>query len=357
MLSVGSTDISTQLLAQDSTLNPADRVLVLSAGDPALTLAVGRQVASVSVYDSSYSALLRVYQQINARLKDANITISDEVFPPADSGFDAALMAVPKGRDYARAQLWSALRALRPGGRLYIAGANDSGAKSVLADAQVLFGSAVTLNYKRHHRIGSATRPETIPAYPADWGDDPTLMRWLTLDTPHGTVNVATMPSIFSWQHLDEGTTFLLDNLNFEPGQDVLDVGCGYGVIGLLAAQAARQVTMVDDNLLAVRCAYESVQASGLSNIEVLPSDVYSDLKDRQFDLIVSNPPFHKDFDVNTNVAHRLMREAKDRLRSGGRLVIVANAFLNYEKVMAANLPKVRVIARNNRFIVLEGKR
>ncbi len=357
MLSVGSTDISTQLLVQDSTLNPADRVLVLSAGDPALTLAVGRQAAAVSVYDSSYSALLRVYQQINARLRDANITISDEVFPPADASFNAALMAVPKGRDFARAQLWSALHALRPGGRLYIAGANDGGAKSILADAQVLFGNAVTLDYKRHHRIGAATRPDTIPAYPAEWGDDPTAVRWLTLDTPAGALNVATMPSLFSWQHLDDGTAFLLEHLKFEVGQDVLDVGCGYGVIGLLAAQSARQVTMTDDNLLAVRCAYESVKASGMTNIDVLPSDVYSELADRQFDLIVSNPPFHKEFDVNTNVAHRIMREAKDKLRSGGRLVIVANAFLNYEKVMAANLPKVRVIARNNRFMVLEGKR
>jgi 16S rRNA (guanine1207-N2)-methyltransferase len=71
----------------------------------------------------------------------------------------------------------------------------------------------------------------------------------------------------------------------------------------------------------------------------------------------VSNPPFHREFDVNTNVAHRIMRGAKPMLRPGGRLVIVANAFLKYEDVMAQHLTKARVIARSNRFVVIEGRR
>ena len=76
----------------------------------------------------------------------------------------------------------------------------------------------------------------------------------------------------------------------------------------------------------------------------------------QQFDLILSNPPFHQAFDVNTNMAHRLIRGARPMLRPGGRLVIVANAFLKYEQVMASQFARSDVLARNSRFVVIEGQ-
>ena len=106
-----------------------------------------------------------------------------------------------------------------------------------------------------------------------------------------------------------------------------------------------------------MRCAQFSAEINQLSDVTVQAGDVFGGLDGQQFDLIVSNPPFHKEFDVNTNVAHRIMREAKSRLSTGGRLVIVANAFLNYEDVMTAHLSRARVVARNNRFVVIEGRR
>jgi 16S rRNA (guanine1207-N2)-methyltransferase len=360
MQSIGSTDPGTVLLVEQAKLSPTDKALVLSAGDPALTLGIAGRVASVHIYDISYTALQRTRQQVAVRARDtsASVTLSQDVFPDPDSQFDVAFMAVPKGRDFARAQLWSAVRSLRPGGRLYIAGPTNGGAKSTIADANTLFGHGVTLTTRRRHRVGVSIRPDTQPDYPTDWGSDPTCVQHQALDTPCGPLTVATMPGIFSWAHIDDGTAFLLKHLDdVEPGWDVLDVGCGNGVIGLALARQARRVTMVDDNLLAVRCAREGVRANGFINADAQPGDVYDDLGDQQFDLIVSNPPFHKEFDVNTNVAHRVMRDARRVLRPGGRLVIVANAFLKYEDVMAKHLIKSRVIARNNRYIVIEGRR
>ncbi len=116
----------------------------------------------------------------------------------------------------------------------------------------------------------------------------------------------------------------------------MLDMGCGYGIVGLIAAtRGASQVTLSDDNLLAVRCARASAAANAITNVEIVAGDLLDAVKDQRFDLIVSNPPFHQQFDVNTNVAHRLIREAKSALKPGGRLVIVANAFLKYESCYA----------------------
>src|SRR5262245_58300222 len=154
MQSIGSTDPGTLLLVEESNISPTDQVLVLSADDPALTLAVARKAAAVEVYDIGFSAIRRLRQQVASRLSAQPVSLSEDVFPPPGAQFDAALMTVPKGRDFARAQLWSALHALRPGGRLYIAGPTNGGAKSVIADAQALFGHGVTLTTRRRHRIG-----------------------------------------------------------------------------------------------------------------------------------------------------------------------------------------------------------
>src|SRR5689334_4024323 len=217
MQSIGSTDPGIALLVEESKISPTAKALVSSAGDPALTLAVARKAATVDVYDISYSAIRHTRQQVASRLgsQSSSVSISEDVFPPPGEQFDTAFMVVPKGRDFARAQLWTALHAMRQGGRLYIAGPTNGGAKSVIADAQSLFGHGVTLSTRRRHRVGVSIRPETLPGdYPAEWGADPTRAQQQSFSTPCGPVNVVTMPGIFSWQALDDGTAFLMEHLN-----------------------------------------------------------------------------------------------------------------------------------------------
>ncbi len=350
---VASTDPATVLMVDEIAISPTDRVLMLQASDPALVVAIGRQAAETAVYDASLSALERTRHQIAVRHVQ-NVSVSDDVFPTDEARFDVAVLPVPKGREYGRGLLFAARRALKPGGKVYIAGPTEGGAKSLISDAGVVFGSSNTLTYRRRQRIGVAVQPDSPAIYPPEWGDDPTRMQTREI----GGLTICTMPGIFSWEHLDDGTAMLIDQMAIVEGERVLDVGCGYGVIGLSAAKrGASHVTLTDDNLLAVRCARASAEANGLTNIDVMASDVYDGLNGQQFDLIISNPPFHQKFDVNTNVAHRLLREAGTALKPGGRLVIVANAFLKYDVVMAENLIRVRTLAEDNRFVVLEGRR
>jgi len=356
MVTLGTID--TMLLLEHAQFKPADFLLVMSAADPILALRASEQVRSVDVYDFSFSALLRLDQHIQKR-GIANLHLPGTILPTPET-YDVALMVVPKGRDYARAQLWTALRSLKPGGKLYIAGPNAGGAKTVIDDAAALFGRCVTLMTRGRSRVAVAVRPSTTaPAYPKDWGDDPTKPQSRAFFTPGGSFTVATMPGIFSWEHLDEGTQFLLENLELLPGLRILDVGCGNGVIGALIASHVdvNEVVMVDDHVLAVMCAQETILLNRLPEcIHAQPGDVYEGSPLGTFDLIVSNPPFHQDFDVNTNVAHRIIRGAAEHLKPGGRLVIVANAFLKYDQAMKEHLTHTRVAARNNKFCVLEGR-
>ena len=354
MTAVRSTEVSSVLLAEMAAPKVTDQALIFSA-DPALIISIAKRTQSVDVFDYSYTALERLQIQLSA-LKIDNVQIHQSVFPVADTQYDLVLMAAPKGRDFARAFLWSTFRALRQGGKVYISGANTSGIKSTLADAEMLFGRNVTLNTKQHHRIGVSLRSSAEKAFPTGWGSDPTVSVTRAMQTPQGSFTLATMPGVFSWEHVDDGTRLLLELIEVTPDASVLDIGCGNGIIGIVAAQRAKQVVMIDDNLLAVRCAMESVQINQLANVHVLAGDVYGGM-DATFDLIVSNPPFHQDFDVTLNVAQRIIRDAKRHLNPNGKLVIVANAFLSYEKLMAEYLSDVQVLAKNSRYMVIQGQK
>lgn len=353
MTAVRSTEVSSVLLAEMAAPRVTDQALIFSA-DPALITTIAKRTQAVDVFDYSYTALERLRTQLSKQKID-NVRIHHSVFPAPDAAYDIALMAAPKGRDFARAFLWSAFCSLRQGGKLYISGANNGGIKSTLVDAELLFGRNVTLNTKQHHRIGVSLRSAAAHEFPTAWGHDPTICVTREMQTPQGVFTLATMPGVFSWEHVDDGTSLLLEHADIEAGSTVLDVGCGHGIIGIAAAQTASRVAMVDDNLLAVRCATESVQLNQVRNATVYAGDVYSGTEGA-FDLILSNPPFHQDFDVTFNVAHRIIREAKQHLNPGGRLVIVANAFLSYEKLMTEHLSDVKVLAKNSRYMVIQGQ-
>jgi 16S rRNA (guanine1207-N2)-methyltransferase len=163
------------------------------------------------------------------------------------------------------------------------------------------------------------------------------------------------MPGVFSWRGLDEGTRTLLEAVRFAAGERALDLGCGYGVIGLLAARAGCETLLTDDNLLAVGCAAAGIAANELSNAKARAADVFVGLEGETFDVIYSNPPFHQQFETTTTIASRLVQGAKAALRPGGRLVMVGNTHLAYEKLVAAHL-RTRVLFKDAHYTVIEGK-
>jgi len=331
-------------------------VLLLYVDDPALARWAVAQAGTggqVWALHASHHALQQLDRLPGLRLDDA-------VYPdPAVHGpADVALLEIPKGREFVRAYLWTAAQALRSGGQLYLAGPNAGGAKSAIKDAADLLGSAPVLTYKSGHRIALGTRPDDLHV-PPGWADPPPWeAQTRVFERPEGDYTIVTMPGVFSWEHLDEGTALLLDHLGAQPGQDVLDIGCGYGILGLAAARAGAQVTMVDDDLLAVRCARASAEINGLAaRCTVLPSDITRAVEDQQFDLVVSNPPFHRHIEVTTTPGQRIVREGYERLRRNGRLRIVANSFLPYDRVMLEQFGSVETLADDGRFRVLEAVR
>jgi len=348
-------------------LNPqkGDHILILEGGDGLLA----KEAAQLTL-DGEVLSLARDIREVRAaqtRLESVtNAKVTSEVIPTTRN-WDIVLLTIPKERRYARTLLLAAWEALKPNGRLLLAGPSKGGAKAVIKDAERLFGNAAVLGYRHHQRVATCLREDSLPdPLPEEFqqiGIAPETRYFLELSHPEGILKLETHPGIFSWEALDEGTALLLENLKIQPGSRIWDVGCGYGVIGLSAALAgAGQVTMSDVNLLAVRYTQGNALLNNLTEtIDIFAADglqnpVYSRVTPDQFDLILSNPAFHQGRDIDKSMAGELISQAPKALAPGGRLAIVANRFLNYDKLMREHFSIINRIAETNKYHILEAK-
>ena len=123
---------------------------------------------------------------------------------------------------------------------------------------------------------------------------------------------------VFSKKMIDFGSQVLLSCLSFQQGETVLDVGCGYGPLGLslVKAQGIR-ATMVDVNTRALDLAQKN---AALNQVEatIFQSNVYDQVEE-SFDHIISNPPIR----AGKKVVHEVLSGSFDHLNPGGDLTIV----------------------------------
>lgn len=343
---------------------PDERVLLLGCGHGALGVALARQLphGRLTLSDPSLIALRMAALTLAANgVTQAQVSEQVSQLPAAAALYDRVVLMVPQSRALGRRWLVEAHALLRPGGVLNVAGANTLGVQPLIGDAAQLFGAAHPLGYGRGCRVAEARRADppgaALPAWASAPGIAPGSWHHVAADLPGGPLELLSLPGVFSYDRLDAGTAFLLQQLALQPGLRVLDAGCGYGPIGVAAARlGAAQVLMLDANLLAVAAARANLARLGLQAATAAPSDALEAATGQRFDLVLSNPPFHSGKAVDTTVADACIAQARDLLVPEGRIVLVASSFLPFERHMAAHFARVRVIAANRSFRVIEGR-
>src|SRR2546430_12058929 len=106
-------------------------------------------------------------------------------------------------------------------------------------------------------------------------------------------LHLETQAGIFAHRGLDAGTRLLIETMRVSPTARVLDLGCGYGAIGIVAAKLAGRgsAVLVDSDIRATRLAERNLGLNGVTNAEVILGDGVRDLPRRsRFDVVASNP-------------------------------------------------------------------
>ncbi len=129
-----------------------------------------------------------------------------------------------------------------------------------------------------------------------------------------------TASGVFSKDKVDKGTLLLAESVGVSKEDKILDLGCGYGVIGIAFSKRVRSVLMTDINERAVELAKTNVKLNGLSNAEVVQSDLYNGMESGKFDKIICNPPIR----AGRDVIDKIIAGAPAHLVTGGSLYLVA---------------------------------
>lgn len=164
-----------------------------------------------------------------------------------------------------------------------------------------------------------------------------------------------TDPSVFSPAAVDRGTLAMLSGTEFMPGDKVLDLGCGYGVVGILAAKqiGPDRVILCDISPEAVRLAKYNSGLNGIGSLDVRQSDGLENIPERDFTLIMSNPPYHTDF----SVAKHFIEDGFRRLSIGGRMVMVTKRLEWYKNKLTAVFGGVKIVQSDGYYIFTAEKR
>lgn len=352
------------LIADHIRLEAGNRVLIGPCGDGLLGAWAADRLGDSNVLcmDSNAIATETARQNLAANGHSA-VRVSSTVPNHTDGPYDLFLMLLPKGRDLARLWLLNGALATRRGGHIVIAGPNSGGIQSFAHDAASLLGDGRLLGYRRGHRALMFERPPLSPADMPTPFCAPGILNGTyasyPLDTAQRVLTIYTRPGVFSRDGLDDGTRMLRSVMDFEAEDTVLDLGCGAGVIGLVASLAINphNVTMVDVDSLAVECSIQTLKRNGIVGPSVLQSVGFEGIRDRRFRTIVTNPPFHSGHRVTTAMTEAFIRDAFDALLPGGRLLLVANRFLPYERPLRERFGTVQILAADGHYQVFRGVR
>jgi len=160
-------------------------------------------------------------------------------------------------------------------------------------------------------------------------------------------------PGVFSSDHIDYATQFFLEHLELkESDVKVLDLASGNGVIAdqILLKNPDAEMHLLEDSFLAIESSKPNIE----SNAQHHWNDTLEGFEDGSFDLIVSNPPFHFDYETNIEVSLGLFEQVKRCLKESGRFSLVANKHLNYKTHLDKLFANCSISVENDKFVVYE---
>jgi len=336
-----------------------ERVLNLNADDGALglALAAAHPEACFLLFDYDLRSRALSGRNLEANYEIQNVDLIDDLALLSIKNVDTVVICPKRfdSRDQIISQLAFAKGKLRSGGILYLVSHTKAGAKTLQGElARVFAGKIEVVGRGRGgYRVFAATKTGELVA-------EPPIRRIIHFEVLDHSFDLATEPSLFSKDTLDEGTRALLENVDLSGFRELLDVGCGWGAIGIVAATVNPEgkAVMVDVDTRATNTAHDNVRQAGLDQrVDVLATENIASLE-QEFDLVLSNPPFH----TNTRELIDMFKAAKKRMAKGADLyVVVEQSYLKKMQgvleIAFGNVKIYKKVEGKNNFYILAARK
>ncbi|MFU8789047.1 MAG: methyltransferase [Methylobacter sp.] len=327
----------------------ATRILILNDSFGALAVALN----ALQPYALSDSYLSQQATRLNLaanRLPEHSVTLLDSL-EPLEGVFDWVLIKVPKTLALLEDQLIRLRPHLTPASRIVVAGMIKNLPTSAWKLLEGLIGPTTTSLAKKKARLIFATFDGGLMTPPS-----PYPVSYRLENTEYVISNHA---NVFSRDSLDIGTRFFLQHLpSRQDACDIIDLGCGNGLVGLIAAERcpAAKVHFTDESFMAVASARDNFQRAfgGQREATFRVGDGLMAVEAASADLILCNPPFHQQHAVGDQIAVSLFKQSKRVLRQGGELWVISNRHLAYHNDLNRLFGAHSVVAANAKFVILK---
>ena len=272
------------------------------------------------------------------------VTMYSDVSPQFSEIFDCVVIFYPKSKEQLAFTLAQLKNAIGSTTQVFVCGDNKGGIKSLANHAQKLGLAANKLDNAKHC-LWFALHGN-FHQLPASFAIS------FTITAADEQLTLHSLPGVFNHGKLDTGTALLLQHLPDISQGKVLDFACGCGVVGAMLKRKhpAIELFSSDISTLAVTATELTLAANGLSGT-VIAADGLPALP-KQFDAIVSNPPFHTGIKTDYSIVEAFIGQSAKRLSNNGSLTLVANSHLAYQELLQQAFNKVIIKAKANGFVI-----
>lgn len=338
-----------QQIADNNLINENTRTLIINDQFGALSISL-QQFSPEAISDSWLSHRGTMANADDNDVDSDALTLHTSLEYP-QTQFDLILIKIPKSLAMLEDQLCRLKPLLHEDSVIVAGGMVKSIHNSTLKLFENIIGSTKTSLARKKARLIFPTvnllQKSTLSPFPSAYTLENTAYK------------ISNHAAVFSRDSLDIGTRFFLQHIPSSNGyKNIIDLGCGNGVVGLIAADKNpdASISFVDESFMAVASAQENFEYAFAQERQAtyLATDCLQGLEKNQYDLVLNNPPFHQQNVVGDFIAKQMFRESHNVLKKGGELWVIGNRHLGYHQTLKKIFGNCENVASNKKFVILK---